>query len=211
MTIDLQAVARQFNSDPARVRTALTLLEQGFFPSYLLQYRSDELAGIPPEAVWALHRMQRDHRRVEQRRTELRERLAPIVSQRPDLKHQIDTARWPRELDHVARCLKNAAQSSNARLLAARIWHPNTGDSSDPAELAAAMFPELPASDRERLLDVPSNGARSFDTQPIGCWAIRSFSSQRSMIPETMGQAIPAATPRTTMPMTCMPRSLRNR
>jgi transcriptional accessory protein Tex/SPT6 len=152
MSIDLQAVARHVQCDPVRLRAALTLLEQGFHPSYLLDYRADEIVGVDPFALATLRNAMRAQVRLDKRRGEVRERIEQSAPGRTDLQQQAAQARTLRELDHVARSARAAGAHSASARLAARVWHPAPGDPTDLPELATAVLPELDEPQRAAVL-----------------------------------------------------------
>ncbi len=144
MTVDLEAIARRSGCDISSLKLALPLVEQGFAPPFLARYRRDELGGVSEPALWMLQRSIRSEQSLAARRDELmklwqRTRLAD-----KSIEKAIRDAKSKSAIGRVARRLKNEPADPNATIpaevwVASRLLNPEPGDSTDVAEVAAAV------------------------------------------------------------------------
>ena len=141
MTVDLEAIARRTNCEPASLRTALPLLEQGYAPPFLARYRRDELGGLSEQAMWTLYRAMRDEAWIKNRREDLAQRLEQMPQADPALSRAIRSAGSKRVIDRLARRVRTEAAESHspAMRVAARILSPEKGDPTDVKALAELL------------------------------------------------------------------------
>lgn len=60
---DLSGIARHLRLSVEQIRVAAELLEQGYQPTFLERYRSDEIGGLSNHTLWSLKLgLQRLHR-----------------------------------------------------------------------------------------------------------------------------------------------------
>lgn len=129
MTVDLEAIARRQQCDLSALRIALPLLEQGYEPPFLARYRRDELGAVPERALWEVVSALRTERQLEFRRDELRVKYRDGNLDDDALLASIDQAQTPRQLDRIARRIRNESGSSHAAgKLAVRLLNPKPDD-----------------------------------------------------------------------------------
>ncbi|MEL7267065.1 MAG: Tex-like N-terminal domain-containing protein, partial [Planctomycetota bacterium] len=85
MAVDLDAIARSENCDVSLLRQAMTLIEQGYTPPFLIRYRRDELGSLAQRPIWTLYDAVRRQQQIDVRRAELKERLQKSVINDPSL------------------------------------------------------------------------------------------------------------------------------
>jgi protein Tex len=141
MTVDLEAIARRTNCEPASLRSALPLLEQGYAPPFLARYRRDELGGLSEQAMWTLYRAMRDEAWIKNRREDLAQRLEQIPQADPALTRAVRSASSKRVIDRLARRVRTESADSHspAMRVAARILSPEKGDPTDIQALAELL------------------------------------------------------------------------
>lgn len=137
MTVDIEAIARRQRCELSALRIALPLLEQGYEPPFLSRYRRDELGAVPERALWEVVAALRTERQLEARREELRGKYRDGHLDDDALLASIDQAQTPRQLDRIARRIRNEAGNNQpASKLAVRLLNPKAGDPSELSALA---------------------------------------------------------------------------
>lgn len=137
MTIDLELIARRQRCEQSSLRIALPLLEQGYEPPFLTRYRRDELGSVSERALWDVVAALRAERQLDSRRDELRGKYDAANLDDGALLASIDQAQTPRQLDRIARRIRNeSGHTTPASRLAVRLLNPKPNDPVELSELA---------------------------------------------------------------------------
>ncbi|MEL6897542.1 MAG: Tex-like N-terminal domain-containing protein, partial [Planctomycetota bacterium] len=118
MAVDLDAIARSENCDVSLLRQAMTLIEQGYTPPFLIRYRRDELGSLAQRPIWTLYDAVRRQQQIDVRRAELKERLQKSVINDPSLLTAVDNAPTLRSLEYLSRRLRSEPSAKNSETAA---------------------------------------------------------------------------------------------